>query len=61
MLIWQEVLLFESFMNGGRPRVVGDGSCGRVHVGDQVRAVFLARFGQMHLEPHPTGGAFRGT
>jgi len=56
-----EVFLFEPFMNGLGPGVVEDGSGGRVHMGDEVRAVFLTGLGQMDLEPHPAGGALRGT
>ena len=61
VLIGQKLLLFEPFMDSGCPRVVGDGSRGRFNMRNQVRAVFLTGFGEMNLEPHPTGGALRGS
>ena len=57
MLLGQQFLLLEPFMNAGRSRIVGDRSGGRFDMGDQVRAVFLTGFRQMNLKSHPTGGA----
>ena len=34
-------------MNGGGSGVIGDGSGSRFNMSDQMRAVFLTRFGEM--------------
>ena len=57
MLLGQQFFLLESFMNAGGSRIIGDGSGGRFDMGDQVRAVFLTGFRQMHLKSDPAGGA----
>ena len=61
MLVGQQFLLLESFMDAGGSCIVGDKGRGRFDMGDQMRAVLLSGFRQMHLKPHPTGGALRGT
>jgi hypothetical protein len=42
-------------MDGGGSGIIGDRSGGCFDMGDEVWAVFLTGFGQMNLEPHPTG------
>ena len=57
MLLGQKAFLLESFMNGCGSCIIGDGCRRRFHMGDQMRAVFLTRFGEMDLEAYPTGRA----
>lgn len=44
-------------MDAGGSCIVGDRGRGRFDMGDQMRAVLLTSFRQMHLKPYPTGGA----
>jgi hypothetical protein len=44
MLLGQQFLLLKPFMDAGSSRIVGDRSCGRFNMGDQMRAVFVAGF-----------------
>ncbi len=47
VLLRQQVFVLQGLMNDGGPGIIGDGSTGRFDMRDQVRALLLARFGQM--------------
>jgi hypothetical protein len=53
MLLGQQVFLLEPFMNASGSCIIGDGSGRRFNMGDQMRAVFLARFRQMDASSLP--------
>ena len=54
----QEIALLECRMDRGRDRAIVRRPGGRLDVGDQVRAVVVARLGEMHLVPDPLRRTF---
>jgi hypothetical protein len=58
MVPWEELLFGQPGVDHGENPLITDGSLGRLDMGDQLRSLFIAGLGEMHLIADPQGSSF---